>query len=520
MRLPVTYRLFFLVTFTSLTALAKGAVAINEIHHDPDVKTELVEFIELHNTAAEPVDLSGWVIGDAVVFTFPDGSKIGGGGFVVVTHNPAQFKAKFGGSPLGPWLGKLDNGGERIELRDATGQLVDRVRYRLGFPWPIVGDPPGYSIELIHPDLDNNDGHNWRPSVRGDASTKANTLVAKGSSWKYFKGTKEASSPRTVWRKAAFTESGWLTGRTPIGYGENFMKTTLGDMRNGYTSVYFRKKITVKDAKKIGALKLALQFDDAFNMWINGRHVAGSNISTKEPRFSTGASSTIEEHDYVEFDLPSPGGYLIEGENILAIQAHNASKGGSSDFFIDVELKATVGPANRGPTPGARNSVFATEPLPRLAKVEHTPRQPKGGEAVVITTVPAVKDDGSEIYAEYQLVRPGSYVHIDESAYERNWSKLPMNDLGQAGDAQASDGVFSATVPKSVQQHRHLVRYRVSVKNATGQVATAPYPGDPSPNFAYFCYDGIPSWSAKAKPSAKVVEYDSQALTRVPVYHL
>jgi hypothetical protein len=520
MRLPVTYRLFFLVTFASFTALAKGAVVINEIHHDPDVKTELVEFIELYNTAAEPVDLSGWMIGDAVVFTFPDGSKIGGDGFVVVTHNPAQFKAKYGGSPLGPWLGKLDNDGERIELRDATGQLVDRVRYRLGFPWPIVGDPPGYSIELIHPDLDNNDGHNWRPSVRGDASTKANTLVAKGSSWKYFKGTKEASSPRTVWRKAAFTESGWLTGRTPIGYGENFMKTTLGDMRNGYTSVYFRKKITVKDAKKIGALKLALQFDDCFNMWINGRHVANSNISTKEPRFSTGASSAIEEHDYVEFDLPSPSGYLIEGENILAIQAHNASKGGSSDFFIDVELKATVGPANRGPTPGARNSVFATEPLPRLAKVEHTPRQPKGGEAVLITTVPSTAVAGSEVYAEYQVVSPGGYVHIDDTAYERGWTKLPMNDLGQEGDAEASDGVFSATVPKSVQQHRHLVRYRVSVKTALAQVATAPYPGDPSPNFAYFCYDGVPSWSGKAKPGAKVVEYDSQGLTRVPVYHL
>jgi hypothetical protein len=516
----VTYRLFFLVTFASLTALAKGAVIINEIHHDPDVKTELAEFIELHNTGTEPVDLSGWVIEDAVVFTFPDGSKIGDGGFVVVTHNPAQFKAKFGGSPLGPWLGKLDNDGERVELRNDNGQLVDRVRYRLGFPWPIVGDSPGYSIELIHPDLDNNDGHNWKPSVRGDVTTKASTLVAKGSSWKYFKGTKEASNPRTTWRKADFTESNWQTGRTPIGYGENFMKTTLGDMRNSYTAVYFRKKFTVKDAKKIGALKLALQFDDGFNMWINGRHVASSNISTKEPRFSTSASSAIEEHSFVEFDLPSPGAYLVEGENILAIQAHNASKGGSSDFFIDVELKATVGPANRGPTPGARNSVFATEPLPRLAKVEHTPRQPKGGEAVVITTVPAVKNDGSEIYAEYQVVKPGSYVHIDESAYERNWIKLPMNDLGLEGDAEASDGVFSATVSKSVQQHRHLVRYRVSLKNAPGQVATAPYPGDLSPNFAYFCYNGVPSWSGKAKPSAKVVEYNNQALTRVPVYHL
>ncbi|MEC7811210.1 MAG: lamin tail domain-containing protein, partial [Verrucomicrobiota bacterium] len=354
MYLTVINRLYFLAALFSLATLAKGAVVINEIHHDPDVKTELAEFIELYNAGVEPVDLSGWVIADAIAFTFPEGSKLDGGGFAVVAHNPRQFKAKFGISPLGPWLGKLDNDGERIELRDATGQLVDRVRFRLGFPWPIVGDPPGYSIELIHPDLDNNDGHNWRPSVRGDISTKANTLVAKGSVWKYFKGTKEASNPRTAWREADFTESGWLTGRTPIGYGENFMKTTLSDMRNGYTSVYFRKKFTVKDAKKIGALKLALQFDDGFNMWINGRHVAGNNMSTKEPRFSTNAtSSAIEQHNFVEFNLPSPGGYLVEGENILAIQAHNASKGGSSDFFIDAELRATVGPTDRGPTPGA-----------------------------------------------------------------------------------------------------------------------------------------------------------------------
>ena len=71
----MTFRLFFLVTFACLTPLAKGGVVINEIHHDPNVKTELAEFIELHNTGTEPVDLSGWEIGDAVVFTFPDGCQ-------------------------------------------------------------------------------------------------------------------------------------------------------------------------------------------------------------------------------------------------------------------------------------------------------------------------------------------------------------------------------------------------------------------------------------------------------------
>ena len=93
------------------------------------------------------------------------------------------------------------------------------------------------------------------------------------------------------------------------------MKKTLGDMRNSYTSVYFRKKFTVKDAKQIGALQFAIQYDDGFNAWINGRHVAGANMSTKEPRLNTSASSAIEEHSFVEFDLTSPGGYLVEEEN-------------------------------------------------------------------------------------------------------------------------------------------------------------------------------------------------------------
>ena len=122
--LTVINRLYFLAALFSLTTLARGAVVINEIHHDPDVKTELAEFIELHNNGIEPVDLSGWVIANAIAFTFPEGSKLDGGGYAVVAHNPGQFKVKFGILPLGPWLGKLDNDGEQIELRDAPANLL------------------------------------------------------------------------------------------------------------------------------------------------------------------------------------------------------------------------------------------------------------------------------------------------------------------------------------------------------------------------------------------------------------
>src|SRR4051812_38450149 len=50
---------------------SRADVIINEIHYDPDIKTELVEFIELYNTGATSVDLSGWALTDAVAYTFP-----------------------------------------------------------------------------------------------------------------------------------------------------------------------------------------------------------------------------------------------------------------------------------------------------------------------------------------------------------------------------------------------------------------------------------------------------------------
>ena len=140
-------------------------VVINEIHYDPDVRTERVEFIELYNTGAGAVDLSGWSLVDAVTFTFPAGTRLAAHGFLVVAENPAALLAKFGVSALGPWTGSLSNDGERVILCDAAKRVVDRVHYQLGFPWPTVGDAPGYSIELINPALDNDLGGNWRASV-------------------------------------------------------------------------------------------------------------------------------------------------------------------------------------------------------------------------------------------------------------------------------------------------------------------------------------------------------------------
>src|ERR1043165_3221279 len=225
---------------------ATAAIVINEIHHNPDVKTEPVEFVELFNAGSANVDLSDWYFSDGINFTFPIGTSLPAGGYVVVAQDPAAVRSKFDASALGPWTGTLDNDGEKIVLRNALGEVQDEVVYQLGFPWPTVGDPPGYSIELVNPAFDNNLGGNWRASVVGNPAQQLLTLIPDHASWKYFKGLTEASAPTTAWRALGFDDAGWPQGPAPIGYDPSLpLGTPLNDMRSNYTTVFFRAKFVV-----------------------------------------------------------------------------------------------------------------------------------------------------------------------------------------------------------------------------------------------------------------------------------
>ena len=119
-------------------------------------------------------------------YTFPIGTSVQAGGFLVVAEDPQTILAEWGVNSLGPWKGSLSNGGENVRIRNLTDKIVDEVDYKAGFPWPVVGSSPGYSIELINPSLENDLGGNWRSSV-GTAGGDGSTLITRESSWKLFK---------------------------------------------------------------------------------------------------------------------------------------------------------------------------------------------------------------------------------------------------------------------------------------------------------------------------------------------
>ncbi len=501
---------------------ARAAVVINEIHYDPDVKTEPVEFIELFNSGTNVVALSGWAISDGVNFTFPAGVEIAAGGYLVVAQDPAACQTKFGVNTLGPWLGTLSNEGERIVLRNAAGEVEDELDYQLGFPWPTVGDPPGYSIELVHPDLDNNLGGNWRASVVVDPLVQTGTLVADHSEWKFFRGWSEASTPTTAWRALSFDDTGWETGAGPIGYGENnFLGTPLEDMRYNYTTVFFRKTFPVTDVAQITSLTLEAVYDDGFKLWINGVNVRNQNASSAEIPYDGTATGNQEYKSYRTFNLAAPQSYLVNGENIIAVQGINVSLTNSSDFFFDARLLATTSADSRGPTPGRRNSVFAANLPPAVRQVDHSPNQPVSGQPVVITAKVTDPQGVANVTLRYQLVDPGNYIELTDAAYTNTWINLAMNDAGINGDDRAGDSIYTAVLDGSLLTHRRLIRYRISAADATGLNATVPYSDDPQPNFALFCYDGVPAWRGAVRPGVTpVLDFDTNVMRRLPAVHL
>ena len=97
---------------------ASAAIVINEIHYNPDVKTEPAEFIELYNSGTNAVSLAEWHFSDGINYTFSNNVSIAAGGYVVVAQNPAFLAAKYPGTAsVGPFVGGLSKYGEKVALK-------------------------------------------------------------------------------------------------------------------------------------------------------------------------------------------------------------------------------------------------------------------------------------------------------------------------------------------------------------------------------------------------------------------
>ncbi len=151
-------------------------IVINEIHYNPsgDLQgdDQYYEFLELYNNDAITVDLTDYSFDQGITFTFPGGSSIDPGEYIIVAYEDTTYDGN--GYQVFEWSsGGLSNGGEDIDLRDAGNNQIDYVDYDDYTPWPTEPDGDGPSLELNGPSLDNTLAENWHASAATGGSPGA-----------------------------------------------------------------------------------------------------------------------------------------------------------------------------------------------------------------------------------------------------------------------------------------------------------------------------------------------------------
>ena len=109
-----------------------GGVVDWALAADPDVEGGFSDWIELHNTSGEEVDLTGWHLTDNEdqqdLWTFPDETTIGAGGYLLVL---ADGITELPGDYLHTSF-RLSGDGEFLGLSNSSGEYVSQ--FEDGFP--------------------------------------------------------------------------------------------------------------------------------------------------------------------------------------------------------------------------------------------------------------------------------------------------------------------------------------------------------------------------------------------------
>ncbi len=151
----------------------------------PSLEDDDFEFVELHNTTNETLNLAGMqffqvdVNGnqEGIDFTFAS-QTLAPDERIVVVENTAAFQLRYGsnvriadgddglGGLNGVYGNRLSNAGERLMLSGSSGITVHNFDYDDRGNWPDRADGDGSTLEVIDSSQPLNDPANWRPSAK------------------------------------------------------------------------------------------------------------------------------------------------------------------------------------------------------------------------------------------------------------------------------------------------------------------------------------------------------------------
>ena len=317
-------------------------IVINEIMFDAPSDQRSDEFIELYNRSNATIDLTGWKISAGVSFDFPDGTTIASGDYLVIAADTDSLSAAHPGlSMIGNWTGRLSDRGELLRIVDAKGNLVDEVDYLPEGDWPNLADGDGSSMELRHPDMNNDFSTAWADSLESEKSTMETFTFTEN-----------------------FRRSPWL----PLSGAQELQAHLVGDSHVIIENVSLQKNGAGANLVRNGGVMSPDQGSD--DGWVcQGTHwasfmengklnlIADGHGDNKANRAEVDCSALVVGEPYtLTFDAR-----WVSGKSRIIFQT--LDHGFGTSFLLPI-------PKNLG-TPGAANSTLLSSPAPAITGVIH-----------------------------------------------------------------------------------------------------------------------------------------------------
>jgi hypothetical protein len=317
---------------TGVAHAADTTTVFNEVMYHPSGAAD-PEWVELYNKMAVNMDLSGWEISGGVNFTFPNGTVIAAGGYLVVASNPGAMP---GVSALGPWTGSLNNGGETIRLRDRTRRVMDELNYNDSGAWPLGADGGGCTLARRAGHLSGTLPEHWVASVsRGGTPGAGNfdstlgapqSLFGLGDAWLYQGSSAGLEGGWAATSYAAGT-GGWLSGNGVLAFEDTALPATVGTVLPTPAShptgtYYLQKQFTFFGTPSQAQLSLRTLTDDGSLIYLNGTEVARRRMATGSVTAATRASDEVGNAAFEDLTLPTTA--LVNGTNTLSVEVHQA----------------------------------------------------------------------------------------------------------------------------------------------------------------------------------------------------
>ncbi len=430
-------------------------VVINEVMYHPITGLEDDQYVELYNTSGVGIDLSGWRLTSGIGFQFPSGTVLAPNGYAVVAKDATRLRDRYpqlnAGNTYGNFSGKLSRASDRVVLTkpdtivstNQSGALetnrihisISEMAYRDGGRWPELADGGGSSLELIDP--------------------RADLLAAP--SWKASDETQKAS-----WQSYEFT------GRLDLantGYPNNRLHIIM--LGAG--------ECLIDDVEVLGTASTNLLSNGSFESGVSGWTFYGNHRgSTVDSAGSFAGQNCLHVRGLGDGDT---GNNAIR-VNLLATlpSSQNATlrakvrwlagwpevllrvRGGGIEMPVHMTLPTNLG------TPGAPNSRRLENAGPAIYEVSHAPALPRANQAVVVTCRVADPDG---------VASPRLRYRVDPAA---TLTTGAMRDDGTGGDAQAGDGVYSATI--SGRSSGTLVAFRIEANDDSASAPMSVFPAE------------------------------------------